>query len=261
MNPAAPAALTHPAHGAHRAPCAFSGRRQAQRQQLGHHGQRHHRRLLAGDVGQADGAGDARQLVVAKAALGPSLGQCCGGVVWLRQERIEAAHIEALRTRLMPATRPLALFGGGHVGRAIVRLLEDLPFAVRWVDSRDEVFPAVLPLNVQAEHSDPVQAAVAELPAGSAVLVMSFSHAEDLEVIAACLARQRERGDLSHIGLIGSRTKWARFGHRLAERGFSQAELARVNCPIGLPEIRGKQPAVVALAVVAQLLALGLAPG
>jgi len=195
-----------------------------------------------------------------RCALGPSLGQCCGGVVWLRQERIEAAHIEALRTRLMPATRPLALFGGGHVGRAIVRLLEDLPFAVRWVDSRDEVFPEPLPLNVQAEHSDPVQAAVAELPAGSAVLVMSFSHAEDLEVVAACLARQRERGDLSHIGLIGSRTKWARFGRRLAERGFSQAELARVSCPIGLPEVRGKQPAVVALAVVAQLLALGLAP-
>ena len=131
---------------------------------------------------------------------------------------------------------------------------------MRWVDSRDEVFPEPLPLNVQAEHSDPVQAAVADLPAGSAVLVMSFSHAEDLEIVAACLARQRQWGDLRYIGLIGSRTKWARFGHRLAERGFGDDELARVTCPIGLPGIAGKQPAVVALAVVAQLLALGLAP-
>ena len=168
--------------------------------------------------------------------------------------------IDALRARLMPPLAPLALFGGGHVGRAIVRLLEDLPFAVRWVDSRDEVFPEPLPLNVQAEHSDPVQAAVADLPAGSAVLVMSFSHAEDLEIVAACLARQRQWDDLRYIGLIGSRTKWARFGHRLAERGFGDDELARVTCPIGLPDIAGKQPAVVALAVVAQLLALGLAP-
>ena len=193
-------------------------------------------------------------------ALGPSLGQCCGGVVWLRQERVDGADIDALRARLMPPVAPLALFGGGHVGRAIVRLLEDLPFAVRWVDSRDEVFPEPLPLNVQAEHSDPVQAAVADLPAGSAVLVMSFSHAEDLEIVAACLARQRQWDDLRYIGLIGSRTKWARFGHRLAERGFGDDELARVTCPIGLPDIAGKQPAVVALAVVAQLLALGLAP-
>lgn len=196
-----------------------------------------------------------------RCALGPSLGQCCGGVVWLRQERIEAAHIEALRTRLMPATRPLALFGGGHVGRAIVRLLEELPFAVRWVDSRDEVFPEPLPLNVQAEHSDPVQAAVADVPPGSRVVVMSFSHAEDFEIIAACLHRQRARGDLPYIGLIGSSTKWASFQRRLRDRGFTAGELARVTCPIGVPGIEGKQPAVVAVAVVAQLLQCDAAGG
>ena len=138
--------------------------------------------------------------------------------------------------------------------------LGPLPVAVHWVDSRDEIFPDPVPANVTCEHSDPVQAAVADLPAGSAVLVMSFSHAEDLEIVAACLARQRQWDDLRYIGLIGSRTKWARFGHRLAERGFGDDELARVTCPIGLPDIAGKQPAVVALAVVAQLLALGLAP-
>ena len=100
-----------------------------------------------------------------------------------------------------------------------------------------------------------------QLTPGSQVLVMSFSHAEDLEIVAACLRRQRERGDLPFIGLIGSRSKWASFGHRLQARGFSAAELERVTCPIGLPGIRGKQPAVVALAVVAQLLQAGVGDG
>lgn len=192
--------------------------------------------------------------------LGPSLGQCCGGVMLLHYRRVAAADIDALRRELAPAAAPLALFGGGHVGRAIVRLLADLPFAVRWIDSRDEVFPAEVPAHVQCEHSDPVQAAVAELAPGSVVLVMSFSHAEDLQVVAACLERQRVQADLPYIGLIGSRTKWAVFRHRLQARGFSEEELAGVTCPIGLPGIAGKQPAVVALSVVAQLLQLGLAP-
>ena len=85
---------------------------------------------------------------------------------------------------------------------------------------------------------------------------MSFSHAEDLDVVAACLRRQRERGDLPYIGLIGSKTKWAVFRHRLEARGFSAAELAHVTCPIGLPGIRGKEPGVIAVSVAAQILQL-----
>lgn len=85
---------------------------------------------------------------------------------------------------------------------------------------------------------------------------MSFSHAEDLEVVAACLKRQREKGDLSYIGLIGSKTKWATFRHRLEERGFSADELAQVTCPIGLPGITGKEPEVIAVSVATQLLQL-----
>jgi xanthine dehydrogenase accessory factor len=85
---------------------------------------------------------------------------------------------------------------------------------------------------------------------------MSFSHAEDLDVVAACLERQRERHDLPFVGLIGSRTKWATFGRRLQARGFSPSELAHVTCPIGLPGITDKAPAVIAASVVAQLLLL-----
>ncbi len=187
-------------------------------------------------------------------ALGPSLGQCCGGSVVLRFEPVDASHAAQLRDRLSPALTPLALFGGGHVGRAIVQALAPLPFAVHWIDSRDGLFPPDLPAQVSTEHSDPVQTAVRDVPAGACVLVMSFSHAEDLDVVAACLQRQRERDDLAFIGLIGSRTKWATFGHRLTERGFTAAELARVTCPIGLPGIQSKVPAVIAASVVAQLL-------
>ena len=83
---------------------------------------------------------------------------------------------------------------------------------------------------------------------------MSFSHAEDLDIVAACLKRLRERGDLPYVGLIGSKTKWATFRHRLEERGFRKQELAQVTCPIGIPGITGKQPEVIAVAVAAQLL-------
>jgi len=186
--------------------------------------------------------------------LGPSLGQCCGGALVLRFESVDASHAAELRDRLRPSHTPLALFGGGHVGRAIVQALAPLPFDVTWIDSRDGVFPPNLPAQVNTEHSDPVHAAVRDVPAGACVLVMSFSHAEDLDVVAACLQRQRERNDLAFIGLIGSRTKWATFCHRLTERGVTAEELGRVTCPIGLPGIESKAPAVIAASVVAQLL-------
>jgi xanthine dehydrogenase accessory factor len=184
--------------------------------------------------------------------LGPALGQCCGGAMQLQFER--AADASAFDERMKPHVAPLALFGGGHVGRAIVNALAPLPFAVTWIDSRDEIFPAAVPANVQCEHSDPVQAAVADIPPLSRVLVMSFSHAEDLDIVAGCLKRLRERDDLPYVGLIGSRTKWATFRGRLRERGFSDEELARITCPIGIPGITGKQPEIIAAGVAAQLL-------
>jgi xanthine dehydrogenase accessory factor len=197
-------------------------------------------------------------------ALGPSLGQCCGGVVWVRFEWVHdpnAPENIARKARWTPAiagfsskSMPVALFGGGHVGRAIVALLGALPVRVQWFDSRDEIFPLALPANVRAEHSDPVEAAVADIEPGARVLIMSFSHAEDLEVLAACLKRQRERADLPYIGLIGSKTKWATFRHRLEARGFAAEELAHVTSPIGVAGVVGKEPSTIAVAVAAQLL-------
>ena len=203
------------------------------------------RRLLAGRAATAP---------VLRYPLGPALGQCCGGVMHLRFEPVTLADADALRQRGAAARAPVALFGGGHVGHALVEVLARLPFAVTWIDSRDGIFPAQLPPQVSCEHSDPVHGAVDGLAPRSAVLVMSFSHAEDLDIVAQCLRRQRRAGDLARIGLIGSATKWATFRHRLQERGFSADELARVDCPIGLPGIAGKEPEVIAVAVAAQLL-------
>ena len=191
-------------------------------------------------------------------ALGPTLGQCCGGIVHLRFELVQPAEAPSLSERLAAADAaqrmPVALFGGGHVGHAIVQALLPLPVRMHWIDSRDEVFPTDLPRGVVAEHSAPVEAAVADLAPGSRVLVMSFSHAEDLDIVAACLRRRREHADLPFVGLIGSRSKWASFRHRLEARGFTAAELAAVTSPIGVQGVIGKEPAVIAAAVAAQLM-------
>ena len=204
----------------------------------------HARLLLAGQTSQT----------TLRQVLGPSLGQCCGGAVELAFELVSAADLLRLQEQLTPQHTPLALFGGGHVGKALVRTLAPLPFAVRWIDSRDEIFPEDVPPEVDCEHSNPVQAAVPDLAPGSRVLIMSFSHAEDLDIVVACLKRQRVQGDLPFVGLIGSQTKWATFRHRLEDRGFSAAEIAHITCPIGVPGIAGKEPEVIAVAVAAQLL-------
>lgn len=191
-------------------------------------------------------------------ALGPSLGQCCGGVVHLGFEPAAPSQADALVERLrgeQDSRRvPVALFGGGHVGRAIVRALTPLPVRMQWIDSRDEIFPDKLPPQVRTEHSAPVEAAVRDLDVGTRVLIMSFSHAEDLEIVAACLLRQRARDDLPFVGLIGSKSKWAAFTHRLEARGFAAAEMARITCPIGVAGVVGKEPEVIAAAVAAQLM-------
>jgi xanthine dehydrogenase accessory factor len=211
---------------------------------------------------EQDAIDAARDLLIAKArepqertfSLGPSLGQCCGGEVQLRFEHVSAADSPLLADRLRPQRMPVALFGGGHVGQALVRVLGLLPTDVRWFDSRDDMFPTDLPPHVHAEHSDPVEAGVTDLLPSTRVFIMSFSHAEDFAVVVACLHRQRDSGDLPYIGLIGSKSKWATFRHRLEARGFTATELDQVTCPIGVPGIEDKRPEVIAVAAAAQLL-------
>ena len=181
--------------------------------------------------------------------LGPTLGQCCGGALVLRHAPLDDDALA--RWPDDPPLFRLDLYGAGHVGRAIVRVLATLDCRVRWIDEREAEFPPG-PDAPQIERicAEPVEAEVAAAPPDSCFLVLTHSHDLDLALAHAIL----KRGDFPWFGLIGSRTKRARFEHRLAERGIAPDRLARMVCPIGLPGIAGKQPEVIAVAVVAQLL-------
>jgi xanthine dehydrogenase accessory factor len=157
-------------------------------------------------------------------ALGPSLGQCCGGVVHLRFEHVCADDIGEMRLRLQIHRQPVALFGGGHVGQALVQVLSHLPFDVHLgrQPRRDLSRRSCRPTCV-CEHSDPVQAAVAIFRRQSRVLIMSFSHAEDLDVVASLPARQRQRGDLPYHRPDWQQDQMGNFRHRLEARGFAKS--------------------------------------
>lgn len=267
-----------------------------------------------------EGLSLSRERRLQRFSLGPSLGQCCGGVVHLAFERVTAAsadYFSFLQRRLrdgddswrlvalddvapptlcdadgerlhgpgrlptLPslsspsanvleacrilrddngrrwlldgclATRPqLFLFGVGHVGAAIVKALGDLPCRVVWIDEREEMFPDVLPANVRVEATDTPEALVDSAPDGSSFLVMTHNHALDQRLSAQIL----QRDGVAWFGLIGSKSKRMQFEHRLHERGIPLERLADMVCPIGIPGIVGKEPAVIAASVTAQLL-------
>jgi xanthine dehydrogenase accessory factor len=122
---------------------------------------------------------------------------------------------------------------------------------VQWIDERESELPAAaLPAHIERICVEPVQAEVALAPPGAFYLVLTHSHDLDLALTQAIL----RRGDFGWFGLIGSKTKRARFEHRLRERGFADSLIERIVCPIGLPGIAGKEPEVIAVSLVAQLL-------
>jgi xanthine dehydrogenase accessory factor len=172
-------------------------------------------------------------------ALGDSLGQCCGGSVTLAFRKVE-------QTGSDDPVFEVVLFGAGHVGKEVARILERLPCRLTWVDPRPEQFPSHTTARVVIEE-EPVFA-VDEAPPGAFYLVMTHSHALDLEIVARAL----QRIDAGFIGLIGSKTKGAKFRARLTARGIDPSRLV---CPIGVFKA-GKHPAEVAVSAVAQLLEL-----
>ena len=142
------------------------------------------------------------------------------------------------------------LFGAGHVGRAVVLALSQLPFSVRWIDSRSDQFPDYVPANVVTVRTDEPEREIDLAPSGAFVLIMTHSHPLDYSIAASAL----RRADLGFVGLIGSVTKRARFASQARQLGLSEQQIARLVCPIGLPEIKGKQPSIIAASVAAQLL-------
>ena len=146
--------------------------------------------------------------------------------------------------------RAVYLFGAGHVGRALALALAPLPFAVRWIDPRRDAFPAHAPGNVTLIHAPEPTNELASAPDGALVVVMTHSHALDLEIVAEALRVER----FGYVGLIGSATKRARFLSQMRVASLTEVQLARLVCPIGVPGLESKDPAVIAASTAAQLL-------
>lgn len=223
--------------------------------------------------------------------LGPSVGQCCGGRVdvlteiWTGEKLAtlgtiharpcpgEAADMPLAVARVLNSaraqgtapgpqmlggwmiepvdrvTRRLWIYGAGHVGRALVETLAPLPdMAITWVDSSDARFPGAVPATVTPLVATNPADAVRHAPADAEHLVLTYSHALDLEICHRLLGQ-----GFARAGLIGSKTKWARFRKRLAALGHGPEQIARIECPIGDPTL-GKHPQAIAIGVAARLL-------
>lgn len=223
---------------------------------------------------------------VERVALGPSLGQCCGGAVTLWTEVFEAVpdvvsgvvargpgEMPLVVKRILAAARgqgvrppaglvagwlvePVAetdrqvwVWGAGHVGRALVAVLAPLPgIAVTWVDVAAGRFPDMVPDGVTAVPAADPALLADHAPVEAEHLILTFSHALDLELCHRLLNR-----GFRSCGLIGSATKWARFKARLRALGHAVEEVGRIRCPIGDPAL-GKHPQAIAVGVVAELL-------
>lgn len=183
-------------------------------------------------------AGDS-QLRTERFNLSARLGQCCGGVATLCLEPIVQQKYH------------LALFGAGHVAKAVVNIIASLPFNISWIDQRSDMFPVQLPPGVNPIVSDDPVGEIRQLPGGCYYLVMTHSHQLDLMLAQAIL----KRDDFAYFGLIGSATKCKRFSYRLDQQGFSQETIARMTCPVGLREVQGKHPTEIAISIAAQLVA------
>ena len=144
------------------------------------------------------------------------------------------------------------LFGAGHVGRALAKVLAELSFDVIWLDSRFDGFPPEIPAGIRHVVAPQLADKVDEAPPGTLFLVLTHSHQLDLDICDRVL----RRGDFAFLGLIGSATKKARFLSSLKGHGHGAAALERLVCPIGLAQIPGKQPMAIAVSTAAQLLAL-----
>ena len=227
-------------------------------------------------------------------ALGPNLGQCCGGAVTLLTEVYHADNLpqgdiiaratggsamplsvkrlldRARGQGVMPApqllqgwmvepvakpNRQLWIWGAGHVGRALVAVLAPLPgLAITWVDTAPDRFPETLPDTARAlPVSDPAQA-VALAPRDAEHLILTYSHALDLELCHRLLTH-----GFAACGLIGSATKWARFRSRLGALGHTAQSIARIECPIGDPAL-GKHPQAIAISVARAILSRHVLP-
>lgn len=205
---------------------------------------------IGGGVLEYQASKQARQMLtdgvqenLTEQALGPELGQCCGGHVVL------AFRQENGPQPVVSGGMPIWVFGAGHVGRALANTLAPIAdFDITLVDTENARMPANLPASVTPLTNANMPSLVAQAPTNARHFIMTMSHGIDLELCNALLNHRFE-----YAGLIGSKTKWARFGARLAEMGHPAEQIKRITCPIGDPKL-GKEPQAIAVGIACGLL-------
>ena len=174
--------------------------------------------------------------------LSSKLGQCCGGATNVLFE-VFTQH-----------TQHIAIYGAGHVSKALIPILAQLPLQITWVDNRqsmlDEMQRTPLPSNVKTLHSETPQDTVKQLSANAWVLVMTHNHQLDFDIVQAALTRK----DISFVGMIGSKTKARRFKTRLTHKEWADNDIQRLISPVGILDIPGKKPIEVAVSMAAQII-------
>ncbi len=231
-------------------------------------------RTIAGTVGggrlEFEAMLRAREMIATNTAedrldmpLGPAVGQCCGGRVVLSLHRADAdsvrklANLERQETGQAPR---IAIFGAGHVGKALVQALAPLPVRIIWCDGRPQAFTGQAWDNVETHAGDALDIISGDLisgcQAGTGVVVLTHSHALDYAITEAAL----RRGDLAYVGLIGSQTKRRRFERWFAARGGVATALAGLVCPIGDVGVVDKRPHVIAAFTAAEIMRVMLHP-
>ncbi|MCU4414475.1 xanthine dehydrogenase accessory protein XdhC [Acinetobacter sp. WU_MDCI_Axc73] len=233
--------------------------------------------------------------------LSARLGQCCGGVMWLLFEKIEAIRDELItcqtawqkgrsiirtvsdgqastwsiandssassnyqfqqndakwlwQQKIQPNIMKVMIFGAGHVGEAIVRCLLPIGVQIKWVDNRDDIFPLDLRNQVNCIGTDVPEVEIRHFDRSGAILILTHDHQLDLQLCFEALKPTQQ--PFAYVGMIGSKSKRAIFEKRMSARGYPQTQLESLVCPIGIDGISSKQPAIIAVSVVAELLQL-----
>jgi len=185
-------------------------------------------------------------------ALGPLIGQCCGGHVTLGLRRVNKAIAEKLRRIVADQVaqyRHVYIMGAGHVGRALAQALALLPVKTIVVDTRKDALNG-LPQTVETRLSALPEGEVRAAPQGSAFVVLTHDHALDFLIAREALLRC----DACYVGMIGSRSKRATFASWLEDEGQAPEDIKRLICPIGGDKVNDKRPEIIAALVVAEIL-------
>ena len=202
----------------------------------------HARRLIA--QGRAEEAMDV--------PLGPEIGQCCGGRVKVSLHHADAHLRRQLLARLIAEDASAAhvyVFGAGHVGRVLAQILPLLPVKLEVIDTRQDELDA-LPPGIPHRRVAMPEAVVRSAPRGSAYIILTHDHALDFLIAQEALARL----DSPYVGMVGSKTKRAKFSSWYLEQGGDRAALARLVLPIGAQGLGDKRPSVIAALAAAEVM-------